>query len=70
MAAKHDGKHARANMWVTQQNLAKAKGGRPHRQFKERTVQAMRKDVPVQIPEEKAAKTSEAVEPSSEETNG
>lgn len=29
MAAKFDGKHARANMWVTHQNLAKAKGGRP-----------------------------------------
>lgn len=29
MAAKHDGKHARANMWVTHQNLARAKGGYP-----------------------------------------
>lgn len=29
MAAKHDGKRARENMWVTHQNLAKAKGGRP-----------------------------------------
>ncbi len=29
MAAKHDGKRAAANMWVTQQNLARAKGGRP-----------------------------------------
>lgn len=34
MAAKFDGKHARANMWVTHQNLARAKGGRPHYQPK------------------------------------
>ena len=37
MAAKHDGKHARANMWVTHQNLARQKGGKPGYQFKERT---------------------------------
>ena len=36
MAAKFDGKHARANMWVTHQNLARAKGGRPGYQFQER----------------------------------
>ena len=41
MAAKHDGKHARANMWVTHQNLARAKGGRPPPQFKERKVAAV-----------------------------
>jgi hypothetical protein len=29
MAAKHDGKRARENIWVTQQNLARQKGGRP-----------------------------------------
>jgi hypothetical protein len=29
MAAKHDGKRAQANMWVTHQNLARQKGGRP-----------------------------------------
>lgn len=38
MAAKFDGKHARANMWVTQQNLARQKGGRPGYQFQERKV--------------------------------
>lgn len=38
MAAKFDGKHARANMWVTHQNLARAKGGRPGRQFHERKL--------------------------------
>ncbi len=38
MAAKHDGKHARANIWVMQQNLAKQKGGRPGYQFKERVL--------------------------------
>ena len=32
MAAKHDGKRAAANMWVTYQNLARAKGGRPQYQ--------------------------------------
>ena len=36
MAAKHDNKHARANMWVTHQNLAAQKGGRPGYQFMER----------------------------------
>ena len=29
MASKHDGKRAQANMWVTHQNLARAKGARP-----------------------------------------
>jgi hypothetical protein len=36
VAAKFDGKHARANFWVTQQNLAKQKGGYPGYQFSER----------------------------------
>ena len=45
MAAKHDGKHARANMWVTHQNLARAKGGRPHYQFKERKIPTLQKGV-------------------------
>lgn len=36
MAAKHDAKKARANMWVTHQNLARAKGGRPGFQFQPR----------------------------------
>ena len=36
MAAKFDGKHARANMWVTHQNLARQKGGRPGYQFQEK----------------------------------
>jgi hypothetical protein len=36
VAAKFDGKHARANFWVTQQNLAKQKGGYPGYQFNER----------------------------------
>ena len=36
MTAKFDAKRARENMWVTQQNLARQKGGRPHRQFNER----------------------------------
>ena len=34
MAAKHDGKKARANFWVAQQNIAKSKGGRPQFQHK------------------------------------
>ncbi len=36
MAAKFDGKHARANMWVTHQNLARQKGGRPGYTFQEK----------------------------------
>jgi hypothetical protein len=36
LAAKFDGKHARANFWVTQQNLAKQKGGYPGYQFSEK----------------------------------
>jgi limonene-1,2-epoxide hydrolase len=36
VAAKHDGKHARANMWVTHQNLARAKSGRPFHEAKSR----------------------------------
>ena len=43
MAAKHDGKHARANMWVTHQNLAAAKGGYPGYQFKERKIPTLQK---------------------------
>ena len=46
MAAKHDAKKARANMWVTHQNLAAAKGGRPHYQFKERKVALQVRPVP------------------------
>lgn len=42
MAAKHDGKHARANMWVTHQNLARAKGGRPGFQFQEKGARAQK----------------------------
>jgi hypothetical protein len=45
VAAKHDGKHARANMWVTHQNLAKAKGGRPLYQPKDRKVPFLPKPV-------------------------
>ena len=36
MAAKHDAKRAREHMWVTRQNLARAKGGRPHYEHKEK----------------------------------
>lgn len=43
MAAKHDGKHARMNMWVTHQNLAAAKGGYPGYQFKERKIPTLQK---------------------------
>jgi hypothetical protein len=47
VAAKFDGKHARANMWVTHQNLARAKGGRPGYQFQERKVPRTPKGVVV-----------------------
>jgi hypothetical protein len=36
VASKHDGKVARANMWVTKQNLARSMGGRPGFQFQGR----------------------------------
>lgn len=36
MASKHDAKRARENFWVTQQNLAKQKGGRTGYTFKEK----------------------------------
>jgi hypothetical protein len=38
VAAKHDGKKARANHWVMQQNLAKQKGGRPGYKFNEKKL--------------------------------
>jgi len=44
VAAKFDGKHARANMWVTHQNLARAKGGRPHYQAPVRKGPKVSKD--------------------------
>ena len=55
MAAKHDNKHARANMWVTHQNLARAKGGYPGYQFKERKIPTVPKAavVPAPPPEKK-----------------
>lgn len=52
VAAKHDGKHARANLWVTQQNLMKQKGGRPGYQFKERKLPKVAKPEPVQAARE------------------
>jgi hypothetical protein len=36
VASKHDGKKARDNHWVMQQNLAKQAGGRPGFQFTQR----------------------------------
>ena len=46
MAAKHDGKKARANFWVMQQNLAKQKGGRPGYQFNEKKLPKPAKTAP------------------------
>ena len=46
MAAKFDAKRARENMWVTHQNLARAKGGRPLYQFKERKIPRLPKPAP------------------------
>lgn len=50
MAAKFDGKHARANMWVTHQNLARAKGGRPHYQAPVRKGPKVSKDRVAPLP--------------------
>jgi hypothetical protein len=62
VAAKHDGKHARANMWVTHQNLARAKGGRPHYQYKEKAARVA-KAPPAAAPSEAAPATAAPVDP-------
>ena len=65
MAAKHDNKHARANMWVTHQNLAAQKGGRPGYQFKERkTPVVAKRPAPAPAPVE----TTPPAAPASEES--
>ena len=64
MAAKHDGKHARANMWVTHQNLARAKGGRPHYQYKERKITSVPKPVPSAEPKAAVEAEPATVDPS------
>ncbi len=56
MAAKHDGKRAAANMWVTHQNLARAKGGRP--QYKQPVKKGLQ--APPKEPEVKAEEKVEA----------
>ncbi len=71
MAAKHDNKHARANMWVTHQNLAAQKGGRPGYQFKERkTPFVTKRPAPAPKPEEVTPTASPAspTSPTSEES--
>ncbi len=56
MASKHDAKAARANMWVTHQNLARAKGGRPGFQHKPKPpVPRAPATKPVPAPEAPAA---------------
>lgn len=60
VAAKHDGKHARANMWVTHQNLARQKGGKPGYQFKERTRFQAPKAAPAAASTEQAPPTDTA----------
>ncbi len=53
-------------MWVTHQNLARAKGGRPHYQFKERKVLTVQKAPPASsAPVQPREAASESVEPSS-----
>ena len=61
MAAKHDNKHARANMWVTHQNLARQKGGRPGYQFKERKL-------PIPVRKPVVTKPAEAAPPITDAT--
>jgi hypothetical protein len=58
MTAKHDGRHAANNLWVTQQNLARAKGGRPHYEAKPRGPKApvAAKKVPLRGPAARAPK--------------
>ena len=66
MAAKHDNKHARANMWVTHQNLAAQKGGRPGYQFKERKTPFVAKP-PSPAPKAVEAQTPAPAAPSAPE---
>jgi hypothetical protein len=60
VAAKHDGKKARANHWVMQQNLAKQKGGRPGYQFTEKKPAKPPAKQPAARPPSKAADAASA----------
>ncbi len=64
MAAKHDGKRARANMWVTHQNLARSKGGRPGFMWQDRQAsrpaKAVAETVAATAPAEPGASAPEA----------
>lgn len=63
MASKHDAKRARANFWVTQQNLAKQKGGRAGFTFKEKRAPVAKTGKAAEIP-------TRAALPSTEPTTG
>ena len=58
MATKHDAKRAQANMWVTHQNLARAKGQKAY-QPRPR-VQAVKKPAPAPPPAEPTTLEAEA----------
>lgn len=64
MASKHDAKRARENMWVTQQNLARAKGGRPLYEHKQRRPLPAPKAAPALRPA--AEQTPESAEAATE----
>lgn len=61
MATKHDAKRAQANMWVTHQNLARAKGQKAY-QPKPR-VPAAKKPAPAAPPAEPATPEVPAPKP-------
>jgi hypothetical protein len=60
VASKHDAKRARENFWVTQQNLAKQKGGRTGYTFKEKRAPAPKSRKGVAAPARPASPSTEA----------
>lgn len=66
MAAKHDAKKARANMWVTHQNLARSKGGRPGFFFQEKAPRKVAPAAPAPAPAVKDAEAPAADAPADE----
>jgi hypothetical protein len=71
VTAKFDAKRARENMWVTHQNLARAKGGRPLYAPKHRNVPAVNKPAPrapVNVSAPAPAPVPESTDPPADKT--
>lgn len=67
MATKHDAKRAQANMWVTHQNLARAKGQKAY-QPRPR-VPAAKKPAPATEPAEPATPGTAASKPGGDDAS-